>query len=222
MSERAIFLAAYHPLVRNPRGVRASSNFDLPPFIDSSCRREPDLESIFPSISAICRGRVFAPRLKERDTVVYIAVKRPYKGYPEPHWRLTAILTVAHRFETHEEAAEWYRQEGISLPSNCMVPGNDPFPLERTAGPNPQNRFRGGAEQIIRKWDAAYRARVLRDSVFLVCEPEFVELHEPPVISEDLMNRVFGRVPGLRNPPRITQAQLTDLCRALGIPQTRS
>lgn len=70
------FLVAYRPLIHRRAGRVAAEQFHLPPFLDGSCRREPDLESAFPSISALCRGRNFAPRLRVGDLAAYLAAKR--------------------------------------------------------------------------------------------------------------------------------------------------
>src|SRR5258708_709609 len=95
------YLCSYKPLVLTRAGCEASATFGLPPYIDSSCRREPDFESQHPSISALCRRRMFAPRLQEGDVVAYITVKAPYAPEVASHWRLVAILRVRRRFETH-------------------------------------------------------------------------------------------------------------------------
>src|SRR5438552_3680384 len=114
--------------------VSAVQRFGLVPVIAASCRREPDLLATGPSISAICRGRAFAPRLREGDSVAYMTVKDSYPPTAFAHWRLIALLRVVHRFESHNDAAAWYRDRGLPLPSNCMVNGNPCFPYEMTAG----------------------------------------------------------------------------------------
>ena len=128
----SIYLASYHPLAMNARGKSAVEKFCLPPYVDHSCRREPDFESQFPSISAICRGSKFAPRINKSDVVVYMTVKGRYCDYRDPHWRLTAILQVIKRFKSHREAAEWYENQGLEPPSNCMIRNNPPRKLVET------------------------------------------------------------------------------------------
>ena len=95
-------------------------------------RREPDFESAFPSISASSRGKNFAPCLRPGDTVVYTTTKGRWGpaeiGRVELHWRLVAVLEVFQRFETHDEAARWYRGQGLAVPGNCVVEGNPPLP----------------------------------------------------------------------------------------------
>ena len=143
------FLCSFRPLAASPLGLQAVQTLNLPPFIDASCRREPDLQSRWPSISALCRKQYFAPRLRPGDHVVYITVKRTYPGADEAHRRLVAILNIKASFKTHRDAAVWYRDQGIALPSNCMVFGNRPQPLDQTDQYCPD----------LGRWDADYRVR---------------------------------------------------------------
>jgi len=195
------YLCSFRPLAESESGRAAAEQFRLPPFVDASCRREPDLEANFPSISALCRMRVFAPRLHAGDTVVYITRKAHYFNAVESHWRLAAILKIVASFQSHKAAAEWYRTEHLPLPSNCMVSGNPPKPLEQT------DRF----HDDLRHWDAIYRHRARDCGIFHACESLFVELHHPPAITEAMMQDIFGKIPGTRNPPAITDAQLATL-----------
>ena len=50
------YLNSYAPLVSTAAGRKAWELHELPPFIDGSIRREPDLEHEFPSISCLCRA----------------------------------------------------------------------------------------------------------------------------------------------------------------------
>jgi len=72
-----IYLAKYVPLVLE--GQNAIAQFDIPPYVDASCRREPDLECELPSISALCRGELFAPHLKEGDEVDHCMATHSYE-----------------------------------------------------------------------------------------------------------------------------------------------
>ena len=60
------YLVTYRPLVGNGRGKAAIKQYGLAPYVDDSCRREPDFEAAFPSISGLCRSTRFAPRLVSR------------------------------------------------------------------------------------------------------------------------------------------------------------
>src|SRR3989338_4654926 len=197
------YLSSYSPLCRNRAGRSAIAQYGIPAFVDASCRREPDFESPCPSISALCHKQKFAPRLKPGDCVIYITHKEKYHPYRERHWRLVAILKVERRFETHEEADRWYSGQGYSLPSNCMVEGNPPVPLEKT------DRYRKSLDE----WDRNYRVRARYCGAFLVCRPIFIELHNPPRLTDEWMQQVFGRIPGTRNPPRLSPKEYQLLLR---------
>ena len=201
------YLCSFRPLIESPNGRAAIADFKLSPFVDASCRREPDFESKFPSISALCRCGHFAPRLRVGDTVVNITRKARYFNAAEGHWRLVAILKIRASFESHAAAADWYRIQGQPLPSNCMVPGNPPLALEKT------DRYHND----LRHWDAIYRLRAKTWSIFHACEPLFCELHHPPAITEAMMRDIFGHIPVTLNPPAVTSKAYEQLRRlALG------
>ena len=109
------------------------------------------------------------------------------------------------RFDTHVDAAEWYRAKGLPLPSNCMVRGNDPLGVEHTAHP----------KRDLREWDLGYWARTRKTGTFLACKAHYLELCVPPVVTEEQLVGVFGKVPATRNPPAITKEQFSRLL-ALG------
>lgn len=158
LSRLVSYLATYRPITATPHGRRAVQDFGIPPFVDASCRREPDFQSPFPSISGLCRGRLFAPRLRPGDQVVYLTKKGRYGAGPR-HWRFVAVLEVLQRFESHDQAAGWYLSRGLELPTNCIVDGHAPLALERTGGPRGlaklQKHF--DPETIVRSWDSNYR-----------------------------------------------------------------
>lgn len=207
-SGMAAFLATYRPIISTLHGRRAVSLFNIPPYVDSSCRREPDFESSYPSISALCRGKLFAPRLSVDDLVVYITRKGRYGAVEERHWRLVAVMRVLRRFDTHESAAAWYLEQGQVVPKNCMVEGNPPEDLERTGGQRPHLRYGdpADAERVIRRWDVGYRTRAKACGVILATEPVLLDLHDPPIITEQDLAIFGGRMPGTQNPPRIDPA----------------
>ena len=193
----------------NPRGKSAIQKYGFPPYVDDSIRREPDFESQFPSITAICRAGKFAPRLKESDTVVYITVKGKYPGYRDRHWRLTAILKVIKRFKSHQHAAKWYRKQGVEVPSNCIVKGNSALSLDQTS-----NRDNRGS---VKRWDAVYRMRTIKTPEFLACKAVFLKLNNPPVVTEEMMCYAFGRVRRTQNPPAITEEEYQRFTSIVGI-----
>jgi hypothetical protein len=205
-----IFLNSYRPLIRYVEGQQAISAFHLPPYLDYSCRREPDFMSTYPSISALCRVKKFAPRLHEGDLAVCITCKGSYQNIKARHWRLVAILEVLKRFETYAKAALWYSSQGLTLPRNCMVEGNPPLAIEMTA---PITDI--GTD--LRRWDLAYQRRARQCGVFLACKPQFLELYNPPIITEEIMCKAFNRIPGTQNPPAILPEEFEKLKRLCGV-----
>jgi len=158
-----------------------------------------------PTISALCHGRNFAPRLHPGDDVIYMTKKERFADHSQPHRRLVAVLKVLHRFETHRQAANWFQSGGLALPNNCMVPDNPCVPLDRTDLHEPS----------LREWDIGYLARSRKCGVFLVCDPVALDLYTPPIITDGDLVRVFGRIPGTRNPPSISEAQFDQLSEIL-------
>jgi len=202
------FLVSYRPLCRTSAGREAIQSYGLRPYIDGSCRREPDFESARPTITCLCRGGLFAPRLRVGDRVAYISKQGVYSE-GDPHWRLTALLEVRQRFESHFSAAAWFRQEGLSVPRNCMVDETAPVPLHLTDGEIPTNlrrhRDRLSSEQIIQLWDKAYAARANAHPIVVVCATLFLNVQTPPkILRQDWLNWL-GRVPMTRNPPQIDE-----------------
>ena len=133
------------------------------------------------------------------DVIVYFTKTGNYGNYSTGNRVLTAILEVAEIYETHEEAAEWYINNHIELPSNCMVPGNPPYNWEQQAGVN--SRYFDNIED----GDAFYDARSRRIPTFVRTNKLFCELFNPPVVTNEMMISVFGRVPNTQNPPTISE-----------------
>jgi hypothetical protein len=89
-----VFLTTYRPLCSRKAGRAAVERFGIPPYVGGSCRREPDLESRWPSVGAPCHGRLFAPRLRPSDVVVFLAAKKRYPGDAAAGRRLVAASQV--------------------------------------------------------------------------------------------------------------------------------
>lgn len=199
------YLNTYRPLAISEHGQSASAKFGIPPFVDGSIRREPDFEHFRPSITCICRGEKFAPRLNAGDVVGYMTVKHAYDSAASAHHRLTGILLVTHKFDAHVAAAAWYRRQKwfkendpqYGIPSNCMIPGNPPRPLEESS--------RGPCDPDISidDWDQHYEKRAAVNGSFLVCDKKFCDLSwSAPIVFEDDLVSAFGKNPGTRNPGR--------------------
>lgn len=212
-----IYLVSYRPLIDFKQGREAVVRHGYPPFVDSSCRREPDLQHDYPSITAICRRKPLAPRLQVGDRVVFVAGKGDYLGFGQPHWRLSAILDVTERFEDHDSAAEWYQAQDLPLPSNCVVDGNEPLPLEVTAAEYTINGKKHRPTSV-EEWDDEYLAGARDSGVFLVTKPVFLELQRPPIITErDATDIISGSgMPNARAIAVLDDAafeKMTKMCR---------
>jgi hypothetical protein len=68
-----------------------------------------------------------------------------------------------------------------------------------------------GDKDSVSRWDAGYQLRARKCGVFLACESEYLELHEPPILTRDTMLSVFGRIPVTRNPPKISDDEFAAL-----------
>lgn len=188
----------FRPMALTPLGVQRAKAANRPLFIDGSCRREPDLESKFPSITALCRTTSFAPRLNVGHNIAYCARKNAYTG-KRPFWCLVALLKVIHRFETHQEAARWYTAQGLPLPSNCMVEGNEPEPFDTTLGfPDKKTGTFVQNERYLKAWDNSYWERAQKNGHFLVCETlQTKHLDDPVIITPEIVRKDYpsGKLP---------------------------
>jgi len=209
----SIYLVKYRPLNSTPEGQRAVARFNIPPYLDGSCRREPDFDCEFPSITALCRGELFAPHLNEGDEVVYITTKDFY-GEAFRHWRIVSRLKIVKRFDSHQDAAAWYRGKVGKVPSNCMVAGNPPLPLSHTsrAASNCAPGC-GSAAATLKKWTEHYQKRADTIPVFLACKTIWKELESPVILTDQAAIKILGRWERVRSrlPIKLTGAELKAL-----------
>lgn len=195
----------------------AAFEHSIPPFVDGSIRREPDLEHKYPAISCLCRAGKFAPRLEVGDVVAYMTRKGRF-GTSQGQRRLTAVLRVRHLLPSHQAAAQWYRGRRLPLPSNCMVAGNSPKPFEHS-----HQIFQAGncagPTRTYQAWDAEYRWRAKNYGRFVICTPLFRDLTwDAPPVTEGVLYDVFGEVPATLNPGRRALDDGEELLKRLGIP----
>ena len=217
------FINTFHPICSTKFGREAVGKYKIPPYVDCSCRREPDFESEFPSITAICRVNKFAPRLNKGHKIIYLTVQGSYEENLPLHYKLIAALEVIERFENHMDAAEWYKKQELRIPSNCLVENNPPIPIENTFGGRkkdlqrfnkyPENLKRDAMEKYLKEWDKEYWERVNKYPVFLITKKEYLELNDPKIIYPDDLLKIFGRIPRTQNPPEITESEYKNLFR---------
>ncbi len=215
----AYYLNTFAPLVINPAGREAHEKYGIPPFVDGSIRREPDLEQPHPSISCLCRAGKFAPRLRIGDVVAYLTKPRKYQS-GVPHRRLPAVLQVVHIEPSHEAAAAWYRSRGERLPNNCMAPGNLATPVDQSNRTHVDAKTLDDAK-LARRWDGQYAVRARNFGTFLICRPLFRDLSwSAPVVMREHFEKAFGRLPGTQNPGSLPRAQFQSFLELIGIAVT--
>jgi hypothetical protein len=202
-------MTSFYPIVFNEAGQTAVKDHNLPPYIDGSCRREPDLEQDCPAITGLCRPG-FAAKLKVGDIVIYCTNKRGIGSR-----KVVAVLEVTHTESDHESAAKWYKDNGSSLPNNIMVEGNVPFPLEKTHNIKGWDNWADNTN--LEGWDEQYKERAKDKPKVAICKTLYKDLQNPIVISNQEMEDMFNRVPGTQNPSIIITSQWEDLKKHLGI-----
>ena len=219
-----IKLNSFHPLCHTRTGRCAMSTYGFPPFIDASCRREPDFQNPFPSISALCRQGIFAPHLRHNDVVVYMTVGGKYQNHSVVHHRIVSILLVEHVYPTHQDGEIGYQALNVPTPSNCMVPSNLPFDFDKTAGDFntvrqetsylsklPAVQLQIGQRRIS-IWDSAYLQKSQTWQCFVRTKALYLDLHNPTPILEHQFVSIFGKVPNTRTPRIISKHELDGLC----------
>lgn len=197
--ETYYFLNSYHPLGETKAGRIICDKYNLQPYIDFSIRREPDFESKRPSISGLCRCNKLIKPAQKGDRIAYVTVKKAGKR------RLVALLEVLEKCADHEKAKEWYGNQGIPLPSNCVVAGNPCLPLKVAV---PSRGFTS-----YENWCNVYLERARNCPAFLICryicQPR---LNDPPILPEDIFKRPF---PNTRSPKKISKSEFEQLRRLM-------
>lgn len=225
---KTIRLNSYHPLCETEIGLNAINNFGFPSFIDASCRREPDFENSYPSISALCRQDKFAPQLYPNDIIIYMTVQGKWNTNYDHH-RIIAILEVIERKENHLQAKLWYESKGLTIPSNCMVDDNPPHPFFETAG-NYENKtdiknflsYSPEKQKIIgeRKlasWDKEYLEKSKKWGAFIITKPIFLNLTDPPILTDNDIFNIFKKKINTRTPKKLTAAEFKEIAKFAGI-----
>jgi hypothetical protein len=187
-----IYLLSYCPLAHSRYGREVATRNGMPPYVDASCRREPDFELTSPFVSGLCRPN-FISTLNVGDVLVYVtkmsAVHREGR-------RLVAVLQLDRPFVSHAAAAAWYQASGVRPPYSCIVPGNDPLPITVT---NPKMTPGTAKFTDSKLWDrAVYAPRAKGCTQCFSCSALFLNLHTPPIVSDDFWIQRLGGDPGQR------------------------
>jgi hypothetical protein len=159
-----IYLCSFYPLCCTKEGQTAIQKFRLPPFIDGSCRREPDLTNSFPAITGLCRPG-FAKKLENGDIVIYISNK---KGVGSR--RIIAVLEVIiDNCTYHQKAADWYIRRNCELPNNLMVKETNPIDINKTHRMGSWDSCVKGAKKL-EEWNKFYIERAENKPKVAICK----------------------------------------------------
>jgi hypothetical protein len=220
---RKNYLVSFHPLCSTLHGRTASTKYGIPKFIDGSCRREPDLQQVFPSISALCRAGKFAPRLRRGDRVFYMTVKGTYGR--DVGRAMVAALEVMQVFPSHTRAARWYRKVLRTVPSNCMVRGNAPIPVSHTTGlpKNTDESWKLWSKSqkgppTLAGWDRGYQERARQFPSFIATRPlKRPSITSPRIVSDQVLCTALrtAKVPGTQTYKLLSDAAFGALTRLL-------
>jgi len=174
-----IYLITYSPLANSKYGRGVAAKHGISPYVDASCRREPDFELDRPFISGLCRPS-FVAALDVGDVLVYVATKRPIHREGR---RLVAVLQLNQPFASHAAAAAWYLENGVRVPYSCIVPGNDPLPISLT---NP--KMNGTCSKFTNSEDWDVFKYVQRAKACVKCFSStalFLNLRTPPIVNDE-------------------------------------
>lgn len=204
----AVFLNSFTPLAVNKIGRASATKYNLPLYIDGSCRREPDFENLKPAITQLCRPTKLVTRLSYNDLIIYITKLGSY-GTNQAHWKLISILEVIDIVPDHNSAFSFYTKNKIPVSQNIICNSTSPFPLDYTHGINENNKNNTNDNVVIRKWNAAYiyRAKQYPEVAITQVWNNILHLDNPPIINHQMMKSIFGRIPGTQNPPELNDIE---------------
>lgn len=197
MSEGRKYLNSFYPLSSTRTGRKAVAKYQLPPYIDGSCRREPDFENDFPCITSLCRPG-FAEKLKEGDIVIYATNKKGVGAR-----KIVAELKVIKIFENHEEAGNWFRNKKTPIPNNLMVSETRPLDLDKT------HQKMGWDEWVksnnsLEQWNEEYIQRSKTKQKVAQCEIIYRNIDKPSKLDE---RKLVNRKLVAQNPPILSEEE---------------
>jgi hypothetical protein len=144
---------------------------------------------------------------------------------------LTAVLSVLSARKSHAGAGDFYRERGLPLPRNLLLPGNPPLPIEmtegfyRTEGPDGAEvrvspRDAEDGPRVVAAWDKLYSQRKNQCQDVRICEPRFVDVAQGRVVDDATVLNVFGPK-GFPNtqlrPAKLDRAIVVALLQACGL-----
>jgi len=214
----AVYLTTFIPICYNGNGRNNAIAHGLPPFIDGSCRREPDFQNPFPAITQLCRPGKLVTRLLVGDLVIYLTKVGNY-GIPPTHWNFIGILEILNLQINHSSAANYYLANNIPVSQNVICNHTTPFPLGMTHGLCGFAHGNLNSNRIISLWNNIYISRANSYSKVAITNvwEGHLHLNNPPQIIHTMMIDIFGRIPGTQNPPKLTDVEWSAFRRIMNI-----
>lgn len=205
----AVFLNSYYPLCTTKKGRDSSIKFKLLPFLDGSCRREPDFEKNKPAITGLCRTNKLVPRLEKGDLVIYITNKRKYYNSESERY-FVGILEVEKILESHKLAMGWYQNNEYELSQNIICENTKPLESEFTHRFIDTDFKNNDGEANIRRWNGFYKGRSRDYPLVAQCKiwNNQLNLDCPRSITDEEMRAIFIRDKvGTQNPPKLKEEE---------------
>jgi len=196
MNDSRIYLSSFNPLIINKFGRTAIEKYNLPSFIDGSCRREPDFENELPCITGLCRPG-FAEKLKVKDIIIYVTNRNGVGSR-----KIIAVLEVIKVFENHENAAEWYINGNMLIPNNIMVEETKPFEIDKTHRIHKIKDIKNEFD-LISRWNLTYKCRSRNKQKVAQCKMLYKELNTPKELDETKFERRLTA----QNPPILSEKE---------------
>lgn len=205
----AVFLNSFTPLAVNKIGRASATKYNMPLFIDGSCRREPDFENSKPAITQLCRPTKLVTRLSNNNLIIYITKLGSY-GTKQAHWKLISILEVISIVPDHNSALNYYLNNKIPVSQNIICNNaNESFALDKTHRICGFDTIGLTPEAIITQWDHNYTFRANNFSQVAITKAwrNTLNINNPLTITRQMMISIFGRIPGTQNPPRLSDIE---------------
>lgn len=205
----AVFLNSYYPLCTTKKGRDSAIKYKIAPFLDGSCRREPDFIKDKPAITGLCRTNKLLPRLSKGDLVIYLTNKRKYYN-SEPKRFYVGILQVENILSSHKDAMAWYNKNSFHISQNIICENTKPLRSEYTHRFIDKSFKENNGEANIRRWNGFYKGRSIKFPLVAQCKiwKKQMELVNPKHISDEEMYKVFKRERvGTQNPPKLKKEE---------------
>lgn len=211
-----VYLNSFKPLCATKQGRLAVQQFSYPPFIDGSCRREPDFQHPFPAITQLCRPGKLLPRLNIGDLVMYITKQGKY-NLNYPNWKVIGILEVIDLIDSHTAAESYYKNNHGLVSQNVMCKSTNPKQFAHTHGDSGFNNNNMPPARTISIWDNFYQSRANNYPRLAITQvyDNNLNLYNPKTIDCSILRNIFRKIPGTQNSKNISLYQMHQILQEM-------